>query len=79
VDPAIPARRAAFRHARWKGTTRSNQKQELPTTGQTPKAHGIAVCLARRRCALEAVKKLVTAQRDLFCPTPTDRLHNGFI
>jgi hypothetical protein len=41
VDPAAPARRAAFRHARRKGTTRSNQKQELPTTGQTPKAHGI--------------------------------------
>ena len=41
MDPAAPARRAAFRHARRKGTTRSNQKQELPTTGQTPKAHGI--------------------------------------
>ncbi len=41
VDPAVPARRAAFQHARRKRTTRSNQKQELPTTGQTPKAHGI--------------------------------------
>ena len=41
VDPAAPARHAALRHARRKGTTRSNQKQELPTTGQTPKAHGI--------------------------------------
>ena len=41
MDPAAPARHAAFRHARRKGTTRSNQKQELPTTGQTPKAHGI--------------------------------------
>ena len=28
------------------GTTRSNQKQELPTTGQTSKAHGIALTLA---------------------------------
>ena len=36
-----PARHAALRHARRKGTTRSNQKQELPTTGQTSKAHGI--------------------------------------
>ena len=43
MDPAAPARHAALRHARQKGTTRSNQKQELPTTGQTPKAHGIGV------------------------------------
>ena len=43
MDPAVPARHAALRHARRKGTTRSNQKQELPTTGQTPKAHGIGV------------------------------------
>ncbi len=41
VDPAAPARHAALRHARRKGTTRSNQKQELPTTGQTSKAHGL--------------------------------------
>ena len=40
-----PARHAALRHARQKGTTRSNQKRELPTTGQTPKfkPHGIAL------------------------------------
>ena len=41
VGPGRPARHAALRHARRKGTTRSNQKQELSTTGQTPKAHGI--------------------------------------
>ena len=41
MDPAAPARHAALRHARRNGTTRSNQKQELSTTGQTPKAHGI--------------------------------------
>ena len=41
MDPAAPAPQAAFRHTRRKGTTRSNQKQEPPTTGQTPKAHGI--------------------------------------
>src|SRR5438874_2379214 len=29
------------------GTTRSNQKQELPTTGQTSKAHGIGAGPAR--------------------------------
>ena len=39
--PGRPARHAAFRHARRKGTTRSNQKQEVPTTGQTAKAPGI--------------------------------------
>ena len=43
VDPAAPARHAAFRHARRKATTRSNQKQELPTTGQTSKALGIGL------------------------------------
>jgi hypothetical protein len=31
-----PARRAGHRHARPKTTTRSNQKQKPPTTGQTP-------------------------------------------
>ena len=50
VDPAAPARHAALRHARRKGTTRSNQKQELPTTGQTPKAHGIAPLPVVRGC-----------------------------
>ena len=35
VDPAASARHAALRHARRKGTTHSNQRQELPTTGQT--------------------------------------------
>src|ERR1700678_439275 len=43
VDPAAPARHAALRHARWKGTTRSTRKQEPPTTGQTSKARGIEV------------------------------------
>jgi hypothetical protein len=51
VDPAAPARHAALRHARRKGTTRSNQKQELSTTGQTPKAHGIGSGTRRRRGA----------------------------
>ena len=41
VDPAAPARHAALRHAPRKPITRSNRKQELPTTGQTPKPHGI--------------------------------------
>src|ERR1019366_217690 len=36
-----PARHAGLRHARRKATTSSNQKQKLPTTGQTSKAHGI--------------------------------------
>ena len=41
VDPAATARHAAIRHAHRKATTRSNQRQELPTTGQTAKAAGI--------------------------------------
>ncbi|MGH3191520.1 MAG: universal stress protein, partial [Streptosporangiaceae bacterium] len=36
-----PARHPGLRHAHRKETTRSNQKRELPTTSQTPKAHGI--------------------------------------
>ena len=39
--PPAPARHAGLRHARRKPTTPSNQKQELPTTSQTSKAHGI--------------------------------------
>src|ERR1019366_1791358 len=46
TGPGRTARHAALRHARRKGTTRSNQKQELPTTGQTPKAHGIEAWVA---------------------------------
>jgi hypothetical protein len=34
---------AGLRHARRKETTHRNQKQELPTTGQTRKAHGIGI------------------------------------
>ena len=34
-------RHAALRHALPKGTTRSNQEQELPTTSQTTKSYGI--------------------------------------
>ena len=48
VDPAGPGRHAGLRHARRKPTTRSNQKQELPTTGQTSKAHGIGLKPGRR-------------------------------
>ena len=54
VDPAVPARHAGLRHARRKATTRSNQKQELPTTSQTPKAHGIGA--APGQAALRALQ-----------------------
>ena len=49
MDPAATARHAALCHAHRKETTRSNQKQELPETGQTPKAPGIARGPARAR------------------------------
>ena len=52
MDPAAPARHADLQHARQKETTRSNQKQELPTTGQTPKAHGIGAEAAAGRMPL---------------------------
>src|SRR5207253_8351334 len=56
-----PPRRSAFRHARRKGTTRSNQKQELPTTGQTPKAHGIGRGLLVARVDWESERRLRAA------------------
>ena len=37
MDPAAPARRAAFRHARRKGTTRSNQNRNYPQPVKHPK------------------------------------------
>jgi hypothetical protein len=48
VGPAAPARHAGPWHAHRKETTHSNQKQELPTNGQTPKAHGIGAYPLRR-------------------------------
>ena len=72
VDPAATARHAGLRHARRKETTRSNQKQELPTTGQTAKAHGIASMPVR------ACFSYTTAQDDGLgvsprCPHLVDR------
>jgi hypothetical protein len=64
VDPAAPARHAAIRRARRKTTTLSNQKQELPTTSQTAKAHGIGPDPALSMSVARLSPKLLTSPRD---------------
>ena len=78
VNPAAPARHADLRHARRKPTTPSNQKQELPTTSQTSKAHGIASRLPRtRRCHTGTRARRGCQRRPFFTrcrQPPEDRL-----